>query len=185
MENQICGWVEWRINWHRVECIGILYRWSPASIGEQVAKKDRAPIPSKTHKHSDVSAQYIQLLVVITCSKKSPERVRAYIHRLFQNAAHRYICLLPRKQKSEMYKKMSNFITLKIVLFWIQSRKEHILLSNLNKHPLQLQVVLQEQLHEIIQDLGTLGKRRQSFCPFIWVALEQCLLCLPSRYISD
>ena len=77
MENQIWGWVEWRINWHRVECIGILYRWSPASIGEQVAKKDRAPIPSKTHKHSDVSAQYVQLLVVITCSKKAPERVRA------------------------------------------------------------------------------------------------------------
>ena len=37
---------------------------------------------------------------------------------------------------------MSNFITLKIVLFWIQPWKEHILLFDLNKHSSQLQVVL-------------------------------------------
>ena len=35
------------------------------------------------------------------------------------------------------------------------------------------------KLSRNILNMGTLGKRRQSFCPFIWVALEQ-ELCLPS-----
>ena len=59
-----------------------------------------------------------------------------------------------RNQK--LIKNISNFITLKIVLFWIQSWKEHILLSDLNKHSTATGI------------------------SFIWVAIEQ-ELSLPSR----